>query len=169
MLQDIDDVDWMLQPALTPALQAVADGGFVFDAVIRPQHLPRLRALCRRRPTLAVVIDHGAKADIARGTWQPWPTNSPARPTKHRRIASCRACSPRPAPAPLADAVQPWARYLLDVFGTARMLWGSDWSVLEVAVSYRAWWQQSQTVLSPLTATERAAVLGGNAQRVYRP
>jgi len=72
MLQDMADADWMLQPALAPALDAMAAHRLVFDALVKPLHLPRLLVLCQRHPTLQVVIDHGGKPDIAGGQWQPW-------------------------------------------------------------------------------------------------
>jgi L-fuconolactonase len=64
--------------------------------------------------------------------------------------------------------VRRWATHLLESFGTARVLWGSDWPVLELASTYRAWWDETQTVLAGCPAGERDAVLGGNAARVYR-
>ena len=48
------------------------------------------------------------------------------------------------------------------------LLWGSDWPVLELAATYDDWWADTQTALAGLTATDRAAVLGGNAMQVYR-
>jgi L-fuconolactonase len=71
----------------------------------------------------------------------------------------------QPQPAP--DAARRWAEHLLQTFGAQRLLWGSDWPVLELAARYADWWHEVQTLLAPLTAVERAAVLGGNAQRVY--
>ena len=72
MLQDIDDIRWMLQPALAPALQAMAECEPVFDALIKPIHLPHLLTLAARYPDLRLVIDHAAKPDIAACVWQPW-------------------------------------------------------------------------------------------------
>jgi predicted TIM-barrel fold metal-dependent hydrolase len=40
--------------------------------------------------------------------------------------------------------------------------------VLERAATYRDWWNDVQQLLAPLDAAGRAAVLGGNACRVYR-
>ena len=57
---------------------------------------------------------------------------------------------------------------LLDCFGAERLLWGSDWPVVELAGGYTAWREASQRLLAGLTADERAAILGGNAARVYQ-
>jgi L-fuconolactonase len=72
MLQDIADAEWILQPALAPALRAMADCGLVFDALVKSVHLPHVLTLAARHPELRMVIDHCAKPDIAAGEWQPW-------------------------------------------------------------------------------------------------
>lgn len=168
MLQDIDDVGWILQPGVEPALQAMVDHALVFDALIQPRHLPVLLQLVRRWPGLSIVVDHGAKPDIARGQWEPWASGLV-------ELARCPsvACKlsgllTEAGPAPDPAAVGPWADWILQTFGPHRVMWGSDWPVLELASDYAAWWQQTQTMLSSLDATSRALVLGGTAQRVYR-
>lgn len=168
MLQDIDDVAWILQPGVEPALQAMVDHALVFDALIQPRHLPVLLQLVRRWPGLSMVVDHGAKPDIARGQWEPWASGLV-------ELARCPsvACKlsgllTEAGPAPDPASVGPWAGWVLQTFGPHRVMWGSDWPVLELASDYAAWWQQTQTVLSGLDAASRALVLGGTAQRVYR-
>jgi L-fuconolactonase len=169
MLQDIADPDWILQPALGPALEAMAERGLVFDALVRPIHLPRVRELARRHPNLAIVIDHGAKPDIAAGQWEPWASEMVA---LARDTALCcklsgllteagdRASDP--------GAIGPWIAHLLDTFGPDRLLWGSDWPVLELAGHYAPWWTRCQASTAHLTAAQRDAIFGGNARRVYR-
>ncbi|MEO5771681.1 MAG: amidohydrolase family protein, partial [Burkholderiaceae bacterium] len=57
---------------------------------------------------------------------------------------------------------------VLEVFGPQRVLWGSDWPVLERAASYGRWWGDVSAQLDPLPEADRDAVLGGNARRTYR-
>ena len=171
MLQDIADSDWILQDALAPALDAMVQHGLVFDALVQPRHLPRILALARRYPALQLVIDHGAKPDIGSATtqagWQPWADDLYA--LAHHTTAVCKLsgllteAGPQPAP----DVARRWCRHILDRFGAWRVLWGSDWPVLELAASYADWWHEVQAQLQHLGEPERAAVLGGNARRVY--
>lgn len=168
MLQDIADADWILQPALTPALQAMAACGLVFDALVLPQHLRRILLLCQRHPTLRVVVDHGAKPAIAQGQWQPWADD--LRRLAQDTQAACKMSGllTEAGPKPPAGAARRWAAHLLDVFGPQRVLWGSDWPVLELAADYARWWDDTQELLAHRPPAERAAVLGGNAVRIYR-
>jgi L-fuconolactonase len=168
MLQDIADPDWILQPALEPAWQAMVEHGLALDALIKPVHLTRVLALCRRHPDLRVVVDHGAKPDIAGAQWQPWADDlaTLAAGTKARCKLSGLLTEAGPRPAP--DAARRWAEHVLGCFGPHRVLWGSDWPVLECAADFGAWWHETAAMLSASTPHEREHVLGGNAREVYR-
>ena len=60
-----------VQPGLSPALQATVEHDLVFDALVHPWQLPRIRELARRYPDLRIVIDHACKPEIAQGSWAP--------------------------------------------------------------------------------------------------
>lgn len=168
MLHDLPDADWILQSALDPALQAMAAHGLAFDALVRPLHLPRVIELCRRHPSLQVVIDHGAKPDIAHAQWQPWADDVAHVARETQAVCKLSGLLTEAGPLPARGAAQRWAAHLLDAFGPQRLLWGSDWPVLELAASYGNWWDDVQSLLTRLPATDRAAVLGHNTRRIYR-
>jgi L-fuconolactonase len=168
MLQDIADPDWILNPALAPAFEAMVAHGLVFDALIKPVHLTRILALAQRRPGLAIVIDHGAKPDIAKALWQPWADDLARIAAQTAAVCKLSGLLTEAGAAPAPDAARRWAQHVLACFGPQRVLWGSDWPVLELASDYAAWWHEVQALLVDSSAAERAAVLGGNAARVYR-
>jgi L-fuconolactonase len=168
MLHDLPDPRWILQAALEPALRAMVDHGLALDALVRPVHLGVLLQLCQRHPELRLVIDHAAKPDIAASSWQPW-ADGLARLADATQ-ASCKLSGllTQAGPQPAPGAAQRWARFALERFGASRVMWGSDWPVLELAASYGQWWADTQALLAPLTPAARAAVLGGAAQHIYR-
>ncbi|MEO6017635.1 MAG: amidohydrolase family protein [Polaromonas sp.] len=168
MLQDIDDAEWILQPALTPALQTMVDCGLVLDALVKSVHLPHIEALGRHHPGLRIVIDHAAKPDIAAGQWQPWADALARIAGETTAVCKLSGLLTEAGPNPPAGAVTPWAEHVLACFGESRVLWGSDWPVLELAGSYAQWHAESAQLLAHLSADERTAVWGGNARRVYR-
>ncbi len=168
MLQDIADPDWMLPPALEPAFRAMVEHGLAFDALITPVHLARVLTLCRRHPDLRVVVDHGAKPDIAGDQWQPWADRLERLAGQTQAWCKLSGLLTEAGARPRADAARRWAVHVLHCFGPRRVLWASDWPVLELAGEYAGWWRESQVVLAALTPEERAAVLGGNARDAYR-
>lgn len=171
MLQDLSDPDWILQPAIQPVLAAMARHGLVFDALIQPVHLPRILALTQAHPDLTVVVDHGAKPVIDAAAMTVWvePMALLARQTDPDKVV-CKLSglwTEAPAGQPVA-VVRPWCDALLQMWGPRRLLWGSDWPVLELAGSYAAWRACSLDVLARLSPDEQNAVLGDNARRIYR-
>jgi L-fuconolactonase len=139
MLHDLPDPAWILDSRLGPALTAIEQNGLTFDALIRPVHLPHILALARQRPALRIVIDHGAKPDIAAGIFQPWAANM-AR-IAEQTTAFCKLSGLMTEAGPHADQsrIQRFVDHLLTCFGSKRLLWGSDWPVLELAADYRTW------------------------------
>jgi L-fuconolactonase len=168
MLHDLPDPQWILQPALGPALGAMTDHGLAFDALVRPIHLAPLLQFCLRHPELRVVIDHAAKPDIAAARWQPWADDIACIADQTHAVCKLSGLLTEAGPAPQSPTTRRWARHVLERFGADRVLWGSDWPVLERASDYRAWWLETQAALADLDPGERGAVLGGTAQRVYR-
>lgn len=154
MLQDIADPDWVLQPALASAFEALQRHGLAFDALVRSPHLPRIAELQRRHPGLRIVIDHGAKPDIAQGEWDAWQAG----------LAGLAAASPQvfcklsglwteAAPGAPVEALGRHVDEILRLFAPSdRVLWGSDWPVLELAGDYAGWHAAAQRHLQALQA-----------------
>ena len=168
MLQDIADPDWILQAALAPALQTMSDLGLVLDALIKPLHLPRLLTLAARYPALKLVIDHAAKPDIAAGQWEPWASDLAEVASQTQAVCKISGLLTEAGPKPDPDAARRWAAHVLQVFGEGRVMWGSDWPVLELAGSYSDWWQASRRLSASLSEAGLQALYGGTARRVYR-
>jgi L-fuconolactonase len=168
MLQDIPDAEWILQPALEPALRAMAECGLVFDALIKSAHLPHILTLATRHPDLRMVIDHCAKPDIAAGEWQPWADGISRIANETQAMCKLSGLMTEAGPRPPKGAVRRWGAHVLQSFGAGRVVWGSDWPVLELAGSYEQWWGEARDLLAGLDAEAQAAVMGGNAVGLYR-
>ena len=172
MIQDIADPDWMLGDALTPCYRAVIDSGLVFDALVLPHHLENLLELCSRHPELRVVIDHGAKPEI-----RSWSDDTGARASWTRdmaRLARETSCVCKLSGL-VTEAKEGWTRsdlrpfvdVLLENFGPGRLLFGSDWPVVNLGGGYDRWWDAVCDLTASLSNEGRDAVFGGNASRVY--
>ena len=139
MLQDIPDIDWMLQDALTPVFDYLVAHGLTFDALVTPKHLPNLLKLLHRHPDLSVVIDHAAKPAIRDGHFDLWARDM-QRIAQHTQ-AYCKLSGLLTEAGPQADlqALSPYIDHLFECFGSERIMWGSDWPVVNLASDYRAW------------------------------
>jgi L-fuconolactonase len=167
MIHDIPDPNWMLRPGLEPAFRAVVDLGLCFDALVRPAHLPALRRLIDRYPDLRLVIDHGAKPPIATGERDPWAENMRILARETGAWCKLSGLVTEASATWTVDQIEPYARHLLECFGSERLIWGSDWPVVELAGGYRRWWDATTILVARLEKASRERVLGGNAAQFY--
>ena len=168
MVQDLDDPLWLLRPRVRQALSALATLSLRFDALVRPPQLPALLHVVDEHPELMVVVDHAAKPGIARGEWEPWAAQMRALADHPRVHCKLSGLITEAGPDWSVDALSPYVDHVLGYFGAGRVLWGSDWPVVEMNGGFGRWWQATQALLAPLADADRAAILGGNARRFYR-
>lgn len=167
MLHELADPDWILQDAVQPAMAAMAEASLVFDALIRPLHLHVVPALAWRHPSLRVVIDHGAKPDIARGAFDDWAAGMTRVASETSAFCKLSGLVTEAAPGWSLPDLAPYVGHLIDCFGPARLLWGSDWPVVDLAGGYAAWRHATLALLARLDAGQRDAILGGTAIACY--
>ncbi len=168
MIQDIADDQWMLGEALAPGLRALTELGLSFDALVLPRHLAPLLTLLKRHPDLPVVIDHGAKPAIAANGFQAWAEPMTRLASETTCLCKLSGLVTEASPAWKTEDLRPYVMHLLETFGPQRLMWGSDWPVVEMAGGFARWREASDTLLGELSETERSAILGGNAARFYR-
>lgn len=167
MVQDIPDDDWLIRPSLAPAFEATARAGLVFDALVLPRHLSRLLGVADRHPDLAIVVDHLAKPPVASGELDPWRRDLAVLATRPNVFCKLSGLATEAMPDWLTEHLRPYVEHVLDCFGPGRVIWGSDWPVVNLAGGYARWMAATDELLATLPIGEREAVLGGNAQRVY--
>ena len=167
MLQDIDDADWINSAGVQTALRALAEHRLTFDALVRPRHLRSLLRAVEAHPDLRVVIDHGAKPEIAAGGREPWASGI-------RALAECRRvhcklsgllteAGGRGGP----ETLRPYVEHLLEFFGAERLMWGSDWPVLESVGTYERWYEMSHDLLDGIDEPQQKLIFGETAREFY--
>ncbi|CAG4889966.1 amidohydrolase family protein [Paraburkholderia saeva] len=170
MLQDLPDDNWIADPALGPAVEALLAHDLAFDALIFARHADALETFATRFSPLRIVVDHGAKPPVRDGQagWRPWAdsiTRLARLPNIHCKLSGLAS---EAAPAWTEATLQPYVNHLLDAFGPARLIWGSDWPVLNLNGDYLVWHSVANTLLASLSEAERDGVFGANARTFYR-
>jgi L-fuconolactonase len=167
MVQDIADDDWLLRPALAPLLAAMASGGLVFDALVKPRHLQNLLQIVDRHSDLTFVLDHCGKPTLASGetaSWQRDIARLAERPNIVCKLSGLvTEAKPDWQPADLRGTVD----HVLACFSPKRVMWGSDWPVVNLAGGYARWFATTETLLADLSPREKADIRGGTAARIY--
>jgi len=167
MIQDIADPDWMLDRRLDPAFRTLIELGLCFDALVKPPHLANLRRLLERYPDLPVVVDHGAKPAIASGVREPWAADLAAIARENRAWCKLSGLVTEARDDWRVETLRPYVDHLLASFGPSRLIWGSDWPVVDLAGGYGRWRQASDRLLSGLLPADRERVEGLNATLFY--
>jgi len=169
MLQGLPQDDWILRQEVRPALAAMIDHGLSFDALVFTRHQPAIVALAQAFPDLSIVIDHGAKPPFA--TRQDMPV-------WRERIGAAAQCAniacklsglfTELAPGQDTADVIPVADHLFAIFGPDRLMWGSDWPVVDLACGYKPWLDWTQRWLDNKKSSAREAILWRTACAFYR-
>jgi L-fuconolactonase len=167
MIQDMADDRWMLREAISPALHAMADEGLTFDALVLPRHLKILGEFARRYPGLDIVIDHAAKPDIAAGALDDWARDIRAIAGETRLVCKLSGLITEAGPSWSAERLKPYVDVLVEAFGADRLMWGSDWPVVNLAGSYAGWRVAAETLLADRSDDERGAIFGQTACVFY--
>ncbi|WP_299085699.1 amidohydrolase family protein [uncultured Ruegeria sp.] len=169
MLQDIEDTNWILRRDVLTALDHVAQTGLRFDALVLPRHLDVLAQVAERLPDLPIVIDHCAKPLIAGGadpgnSWRDGMAKLASFPNVHCKISGL---ANEAGEGWAAEGLAPVVSHVVLVFGPTRLMWGSDWPVLNLAGDYAQWRAVSVQLLGDLPADAQAAIYGGTAASFY--
>jgi L-fuconolactonase len=167
MLQDLDDDAWILRAEVGRTLAALPRLGLRFDALVKPAQLPALLTMLDRHPDLGVAIDHGAKPAIAQGMWEPWARHMRAAASNPRVRCKLSGLVTEAGPGWTIDVLRRYFDFLAEVFGPQRLMWGSDWPVLNLAATYQSWHAATIALTAAWSAEDRSALMGGTARRFY--
>ena len=167
MIQDIADPQWMLRNQLAPVYRELITRGLRFDALVKPPHLDALLTLLQCYPELPVVIDHGGKPDIAQGAFAPWASRMQTLAQETHAYCKLSGLLTEAGPDTGAEQLRPYVEHLLECFGPQRLMWGSDWPVLNLAADYPQWLTLTNSLLADLKDADRDSIMGGTAARFY--
>lgn len=169
MLQDLEQDDWISTQVAREQLMRVAEGELVFEVLSLPRHLPYVVQALEAVPELTVVIDHLSKPVYgAHGDeWAKW--------AEHMAVLADRPATYCKLSGMVTEAGAGWtlddfrrhADFILETFGADRVLFGTDWPVCLQVASHAQVVELAEHLTAHLSDTERAAIFGANAERVY--
>jgi L-fuconolactonase len=169
LVQDEPDPDWLLRPEVRRGIRAVGAAGLVYDLLVKPHQLAAAVAVTGELGDVQFVLDHGAKPAIASGELEPWASRIgevAARPNVSCKVSGLVT---EAGPDWRQARIVPYIDVLVDRFGPARLMFGSDWPVCTLAASYAEVAGLARDALAArLGPDELDAVFRANAISVYR-
>ena len=169
LVHDEPDPDYLKRPEVARGLRAVASAGLTFDLLLRPRDIPAAIQCARSAGEPQFVVDHIGKPDIGAGIYEPW-----------RELIGQLAALPNvwcKLSGLVTEAGEQWqaasitqyVRDVVELFGTERLMFGSDWPVcLDVATYAEVVGLMNDMVAElDLTSGEREAIFYGNGRSFY--
>jgi len=128
----------------------------------------KARALAERHPGVTMCLDHcGVPLERTDAYFQHWRTAL-------RNLAQAPNVVVKISGLGMRDkewsvtSIRPWVLECIDAFGPERVVFASNWPVDSLFSDYGDIVRAYRTILSEFTVDEQAAMLSGNATRIFR-
>lgn len=153
------------------ALQVLANHDLSYDLVcVSAEELRGAVALAAARPDLRVVVDHLGRPPADTGGWEPWASaiaEVAAQPNTTLKVsAGVHLLSAWNRWDP--PALVPYVEHVRGLFGADRLMMASNWPVTRLVARYGDIVAGVRGFFADWSPSERVAVEGGTAERVYR-
>jgi L-fuconolactonase len=176
-----------LDPTFRQGFRHLAAHGLSFDAWVYHRQLGDVLDLARAFPEQPIILNHvGGPAGIGPYAGK-LAEEFPVWQRGMRALAGCANVTvklggfgskragfgwhERPQPPTsqeVADAWRPYVETCVETFGATRCMFESNFPVDKVSMSYAVLWNACKRLAAGASATEKAALFGGTAKRVYR-
>ncbi|MFS0575600.1 amidohydrolase family protein [Sporosarcina sp. 179-K 3D1 HS] len=163
------DVNWLIQPRVIEGLNVLQANNVPFDVVaVLPEHLKLIPILSEKLPNLRMVIDHLGKPPIASAQFEPWQElikQAASNPNVYAKISGLNTAASADW---VAEDLKPYIDIAFSLFGANRLMFGSDWPVLNLAGNYKGVLDSIETVMAERNTEEVKDVFENTATEFYQ-
>lgn len=149
-------------------VRMLAERQLTFDICVLARQLPIAHELATACPQVSFVLDHCGVPDIAGNALRPWQAGINALaelPNVSCKISGVLAyCDPQHADR---SAVAPYVEQCIDAFGWDRVVWGSDWPLVEINSSLQEWVTITRQIVAGTDEADQRKLFSENATRIY--
>lgn len=154
--------DW-LDESYEVGLHALTKRQLILEALALPKHLNGIAKIAGIHDDLNIVINHAAKPDA--DNLHQWSKDITAFASQENVVCKLSGLTQQSSDSSHHAQVYD---VLLETFGPARLMWGSDFPVLMETANYESWLRTTQQLLESLSEDELEQVGSGTAQRIYQ-
>lgn len=166
--QDQPDVGYCLRPDFVTGVQALAEHGLSFDLCLKHPQLQATIGLADACPNVPMVLDHIAKPGIKAGLMQPWADQMRDLARRENVVCKLSGVATEAAADWTPADLRPYIDVALEAFGPSRIMFGGDWPVSTLAITYPAWVALVDEVIADLSETEKRQIFRDTARAFYR-
>lgn len=160
---------WLQDNKVRAGFRRLNERGLVIDLLVSCHELNLVRDLLDAVPDLRVVLNHGGRPLVMTKILQPWAQEIAELASNSRIFCKLSGLIERAGVEWTPATLEPWISALIDTFGCRRLMFASNWPVLETMGTYSGWWDALINTIEALGVSdiERSALLGGTARRAY--
>ncbi len=149
-------------------VRKIGKTGLTFDiCMFARQHAITLELL-KACPEQPFILDHCGNPDVTAGAFEPWAASMKTLATFPNLAVKMSGIAVNCAPGTATlETIRPYAEHMIELFGPERVVWGSDWPVVNLACGLPDWIDISKAILARYSSDEQAAIAGENARRIY--
>lgn len=166
--QDEPDPTFCIRPEFITGVRALADYGLSFDMCLKHPQLQASIALADACPNVPMVLDHIAKPGIKAGLMQPWADQMRELAKRENVVCKLSGVATEAAADWTPETLRPYMEVALQAFGPARIMFGGDWPVSTLAITYPAWVALVDDLIKDLSKTEQRQIFCDTARSFYR-
>jgi L-fuconolactonase len=168
LLQDEPDAAFCLRPAFIEGVRLLARHDLSFDICVYHPQLGAVLELVRRCPEVRFVLDHIGKPGIGDGLMTPWRTQIEDLAALPNVWCKLSGLITEAHTNWTREQLRPYIDHVIERFGFARVMFGSDWPVSEQTHRYEEWVEVVDRALRGASADERRRLFCDNAVAFYR-
>ena len=161
--------DWLGDARSRRGLAILGAAGLTVDMLVKWPGLKQARKLLAGLPELKVVLNHCGRPDTMTGLLEPWASDLKAFARATTATIKLSGLIERAGIEWTPQSLKPYIGTVIEAFGPTRVMFATNWPVLEIGGTYEAWVQVVQTTLADLGLSpgERDEILSGTACRAY--
>jgi L-fuconolactonase len=148
-------------------VREVGRRGLTFDLCATHDQLGDVATLAERCPDTRLVLDHCGKPAIAAGSLEPWRERIRALAALGNVWCKFSGLLTEAGPQWTEADLRPYAEHVVASFGDARVMFGSDWPVLNLAGSFADWHGFTRRFTAGWSAEARRRFEHDNAAGFY--
>jgi L-fuconolactonase len=169
VLQDEPDEHYMLREDFNRGIRALRKFDLAYDVLIFERHLPQTIQFVDKHPEQRFVVDHLAKPRVRYKAISPWREHMSELAKRANVYCKLSGLVTEGDHAHWSKAtLHPYIEVLLQTFGPKRVMFGSDWPVCLLAITYQQWVEVVSEEISKLTPEEQARIWSGTAIEAYK-
>jgi L-fuconolactonase len=162
------DPAWLRRTDVRRGLAALGRAGLCFDLVLRWHQIPLAETLAGDLPEVRFVLDHLGNPPLGApelSLWERSLRTLAAHPNTSAKVSGIAGALGRSDWT--ADMCREAIEVALEAFGPERLMYGSDWPLVELVGGPSRWHAAVATVVADLSLSERNSIFGASAARVY--